>query len=113
MSTPTVGEELLWTTIAITGTGLYVLRLSFLQFRGAVDEFPSALERSLTYLPVAVLAALVFPAVFTLDGTVGGLVNPRVVAASVAVLVAWRTRNVVATIVLGMGVLWTVTYLFG
>lgn len=110
---PTVDGGLVWTVIALVGVGLFTLRLSFLQLRGLVDEFPSALERSLAYLPVAVLAALIFPAVFTLDGTTGGVFNARSVAASLAVLVAWRTRSMVATIAVGMGVLWTVTYLFG
>lgn len=108
-----VDEGVVWTLIVIVGVGLYAIRLSFLQLRGLVDEFPPALERALVYLPVAVLAALIFPAVFTLDWTIGSVVNARAVAASMAVVVAWRTRSMVATIVVGMAVLWTVTYLLG
>ncbi|MFB6154830.1 MAG: AzlD domain-containing protein [Haloferacaceae archaeon] len=113
MAGEAVDGGLLWTLIALVGAGTFALRLSFLQLRGLVDEFPPALERPLSYLPVAVLAAIVFPALFTLDGTPGGVINVRVFAASLAVVVAWRTRSVVATIVVGMGVLWTATFLFG
>lgn len=113
MINSTVDEGMVWTVIALVAVGVFVLRLSFLQLRGLVDEFPSGLEQSLAYLPVAVLAALIFPAVFTLDSTIGSVVNARAFAASMAIVVAWRTRNMVATIVAGMGVLWTVTYLFG
>ena len=34
------------------------------------------------------------------------LSNPEFLAAVVATLVAWRTRSVAATIVIGMGALW-------
>lgn len=102
-----------WTVNALVEVGLFALRLSFLQLRGLVNKSPSTLERSLTYLTVAVLAAPVFPVVFTLDGTVGGVFNVGSVAASLAVLMAWRTRSMVAKILVVMGVLWTVTYLLG
>lgn len=109
----TVNEGLVWTLIVLIGAGIYAFRLSFLQLRGLVDEFPPALERSLAYVPGAVLAALIFPALFTLDGTAGGVLNPRAFAAGLAVVVAWRTKSMLATIVVGMGVLWITLYVVG
>ena len=109
----TTSEAWVWPVIGLVGAGLFALRLSFLQLRGWVDEFPPALERSLAYLPVAVLAALITPTLITADGTLGGIVNARAFAASLAVIVAWRTKSMVATIVVGMGVLWATTFLIG
>lgn len=109
----TIDEGLIWTLIVLIGAGVFALRLSFLHLRGLVDAFPPALERSLVYLPAAVLGALIFPALFTLDGTVGDIFNPRSFAASLAVVVAWRTRSMTATIVVGMAALWTTSYLIG
>lgn len=104
-------EGLVWTLIVLVGVGTFALRLSFIQLRPWVDEFPAVVERSLAYLPEAVLAALVFPALFAVDGTVAGVANPRVLAAGLAAVAAWRTCSMVATIAVGMGVLWVATFL--
>lgn len=109
----TVEEGLVWMLIVLVGIGTYALRLSFIHLRGWADEFPVVVEQSLTYLPEAVLAAFIFPALFTLNGTVVGMVNSRVLAASLAVVVAWRTRSMLATIVIGIGALWLASYLIG
>ena len=113
MVAPTLDDGLVWTLVVLLGLGTFALRLSFIQLRGRVDEFPSVLERSLVFVPAAVLAALIFPALFTLNGTLGGVVNVRVLAAGVAAVVAWRTENMLATIGVGMVVLWLTTYLLG
>lgn len=59
------------------------------------------------------MAAPVFPALFTLDGTIGGVLNPRILAGGVAAAVAWRARNMLAPIAVGMAVLWATAYLLG
>ena len=113
MVAPALDDGLVWTLVVLLGLGTFALRLSFIQLRGRVDEFPPAIERSLAYVPAAVLAALIFPALFVLDGTVGGVVNARVLAAGVAAVVAWRTESMLATIVVGMAVLWVTTFVIG
>ena len=62
---------------------------------------------------VSEAAALVFPALFALDGTVGGLLNLRVLAGALAAVVAWRSESMLATIAVGMAVLWAGTFLLG
>jgi len=44
---------------------------------------------------------------------VEGVLNARVLAGGVAAIVAWRTRNMLATIGVGMVVLWATTVLLG
>lgn len=68
-------------------------------------ELPPAVIRGLKYVPPAVLTAIVFPAVLLQDGELAIRVdNAYLIAAIASILIAWRTRNLLWTIVLGMGV---------
>lgn len=103
-----------WPLVAVLGVGTFALRLSFIQLHAWFDEFPPAVERALAFVPAAVLAALVFPELFVLDGSVVGVfVDARVVAGGLAAVVAWRTGSMMATIGVGMGVLWTAGLVVG
>ncbi len=63
-------------------------------------EMPAMLRRWLRYVPPAILAALIAPAALAPAGRVQlGLPAAALVAGG---LVAWRTSNVLATIVAGM-----------
>ena len=69
-------------------------------------RLPAPVVRALRYVPVAALTALVVPDL--LGGATGtGLLtrDPRLWAGVVAILVAWRTRNVLLTVAVGMLVL--------
>lgn len=103
----------LWAVVLVVGAGTLVFRLSFVMLFGRVDSIPARLAFLLRFVPAAVLAALVAPAVLgplALDPTAGTLADqaPRLVAGTVAVVVAWRTGNVFATIGIGMATLWLV-----
>jgi len=67
-------------------------------------EGPSLLRRWLAYVPPAVLAALVVPAVLVPRGHL--TVGPHAWAALAGAAVVWRTRNVSLTILGGMVVFW-------
>ncbi|MFB6107768.1 MAG: AzlD domain-containing protein [Haloplanus sp.] len=96
-----------WLLVVVLGVGTFALRLSFIQLYGRLGAFPRGVTRALGFVPAAILAALVFPALFPLGGSVADtLVGPHAVAGGVAALVAWRTRSMTATIVVGMAVLW-------
>lgn len=70
---------------------------------------PPDLTRALAFVPIAAFAALVAPELFLRDGQVAAeLSNPRFVAGVAAIGVAFLTRNVVITLVTGMGVMWIV-----
>lgn len=101
----------IWVVLAAGGLATYLTRLSFiaLAHRGAP---PAWVSRPLRFVPAAVLSALIFPAVVTPQGTFEfGTAIPRALAAVAAVVVAWRTRSVLLTLVVGMGVLWLATAL--
>ncbi|MCK6579553.1 MAG: AzlD domain-containing protein [Anaerolineae bacterium] len=61
--------------------------------------------RALRYVPPAVLAAIIVPSMLYPDGQTFdlSLQNSYLVAGVVGVILAWRTRNLLLTIVLGMG----------
>ena len=96
-----------WVTVLIIGAGTYLTRLSFIGALGT-RTLPPWAQRPLKYVGPAVLAAIVVPAVLVREGAVDvtPLGNPRFLAAVVAALVAWRTKNVTAVIVVGMVTLW-------
>ena len=95
----------LWITIVIVGLLTLGIRLSFLAFLGGAQIAP-LLQQALRFVPVAVLSALIAPALLIPNGTpVLSLANSRLLAGLLAILVAWRTKNVLLTIAAGMACL--------
>ncbi len=95
----------LWLTIIAAGLITYAFRLSFILLWERVDV-PLWLQRSLRFVPPAVLTAIIFPELFLPSGSLNlSLGNARLIAGILAGLVAWRTRNIMLTILVGMGVL--------
>lgn len=101
--------------LAMIGLGIltFLTRLSFIAL---LDRWqaPLIVQRALRFVPVAVLTAIIVPALVLLDdGTLNTApVNPRLLAGLAAVLVAWKTKNVILTIVVGMGVFWLLQGVF-
>jgi branched-subunit amino acid transport protein len=89
------------------GIGTYLLRLSFIGILGN-RTMPDWAMVPLRFVAPAVLAALVAPAVLLNDGAVdlSPTANPRALAALIALLIAWKTKNVIAVIVAGMAAVW-------
>jgi len=101
----------LWITLFIIGVLTYAIRLSFILFFSHID-IPTLLQRAFRFVPVAVLSAIIFPALFLPKGTLAlSLGNTRLLAGVLATLVAWRTKNVLLTLVVGMGALYLLQFL--
>ena len=100
----------LWLTILACGIVTFLIRLSFIAIHGRVT-MPLWFIRALTFVPVAVLSAITLPQILVQNSAVNfSLLNPRLIAGIVAVFVAWRTRNVLVTIAVGMLVLFAAQY---
>lgn len=96
----------LWLLFLAIGLGTFSLRFSFIYLFGKIS-MPEWLRRALKYVPAAVLAALVFPALTHPAGTLDiSLANVRLLAGLGGAIVAWKTRNVLWTIAVGMALLW-------
>ena len=104
-------DPTIWGLIVVIGVLTFAIRLSFIALFGRLDEIPGGLEWALRYVPAAVLAALVVPALVTVQPETGELALDRLLAGGLAGVVAWRTENVFATMGVGMGVLWVVRFL--
>lgn len=95
-----------WLVVWVVGAGTFAFRVSFILLLGRVDEVPPGFVRALEFVPPAVLAALVAPAVLAPEGTLAlGPGNHRLAAGAVAAAVAYRTENMLATLLAGLGVL--------
>jgi branched-subunit amino acid transport protein len=96
----------IWLLFVATGLGTFIQRFLFIYLFGKV-EMPDRLRRALRFVPAAALAALVFPALTHPAGSLDlSLHNIRLLAGLGGALVAWKTRNVLLTILTGMVLLW-------
>lgn len=74
-------------------------------------EIPPLVQRWLRYVPTAILAALIVPAVLVPNGKIQfGLPALAMLAGALA---AWRTRNVFLTMLAGLAVFWVLKVAFG
>jgi branched-subunit amino acid transport protein len=88
-------------TVVLSAIGTYTMRASFLAFAHRLADVPPGVQRLLRQIPPAALASIVFPALLRPEGQVD-LTQPRFVAGVIAGLVAWKTRNIALTLVVGM-----------
>jgi len=93
-----------WATVVLAGVGTYAMRASFLVLAHRLTDVPPGIQRLLRQIPPAALASIVLPALLRPEGQID-LLHPRLAAGLVAGLVAWRTRNIAVTLVVGMGLL--------
>lgn len=101
-----------WLLVIGLSIGTYLLRASFLLGAQLFGGLPPAAERVLRFVPTAVLVGLAVPSIVLLDGAVAiELSNPRVLAGAIAVVVAWRTEDMLATVGVGMIAFWILRWI--
>lgn len=94
--------------LSILGMGAitYAIRVSLFLLPERV-ALPPWLMRALRYVPAAVLSAIILPELLLPGGVLDlSLGNERLLAGLAAIVIAWRTRNVLLTVAAGMVVLW-------
>jgi len=100
----------LWIVIVAVGAVNYFSRLSFIEYF-AQRPMPAWLARALKYVPAAMLTALVVPMIVETKGGAPDFASAKVLAAIIAGVVAFVTRNTLLTIAVGMVALWVVQWL--
>lgn len=95
-----------WLLIIVLALGTWAMRSLPIMLHGHVPH-PPWLARLLKHVPVAALTAMVVPgALYLKTAGVYHFSPARTLAAVVALLVALRTKNTLATLGAGMLVLW-------
>ena len=93
--------------------GIFTFGTRFVMLSGWIAHgLPKWLIDALVFVPIAVLTAILVPAVLIDPATQQIIMigNARVVAAVVATIIALLTRNVIATISSGLATLWFVQW---
>jgi branched-subunit amino acid transport protein len=101
----------IWLVMLAAGLMTFAIRLSFIYLFGRFPT-PELVQRSLRFVPPAVLSAILVPELFMHAGRPDvSLSNARLLAGLAAIAVgAWR-KNTLLTIVTGMVVLLVLEYL--
>ncbi len=100
-----------WTSIFIAGFITYFTRMGMITLISK-DVFNENFRKILSYVPSVVFPSIIFPGVLLDDyGTVVTLGDPKIYGALVAIIVGYFSRNVIATILLGLLSYWTFIFL--
>lgn len=101
----------IWLILILGGLSTYLTRLSMILLFSRW-EIPAWLQRALRLVPAAVFSAIIAQEVLTQNGKLNlEMTNPRILAAALATVVAWKTRSVLLTILIGMVTLWLLKWL--
>ena len=96
----------IWILMISVGLLTFLTRLSFIALLERI-QLPAAFQRALRFVPIAVLSAIIAQEIGYLDNALFlSPQNPRLLAAIIATLVAYFTKNVVWTILAGMAAFW-------
>jgi branched-subunit amino acid transport protein len=102
-----------WLAIAGVSAVVFLLRASFIVFADP-HGFPPLFRRALSFVPAAVLAAIVAPGLLMPAGSIDvSLDNPRWIAGVLAIAAAAITRHPLAAIAAGMPALWLLQWTMG
>jgi branched-subunit amino acid transport protein len=103
----------LWLIMLAAGLVTFATRLSFIFLLERI-KFPDWFRRSLRFVPAAVLSAIILPGLVIRDNALDlSWHNAQIFSGILAVLVAWRTRNVILTILAGMAALLLLRFFLG
>jgi len=101
----------IWIVMLSVGFLTFLTRFSFIYLFGKWQP-PEFVTRALRFVPVAALTAIFVPEIALHEGELAlSMGNIRLLAGIIAILVAWRTKNALWTIGVGMLSFWVFTSL--
>ena len=98
-------------SIIVAGILTYITRMTMVTL---VDRkvLSTKLKQVLGYVPAAVFPAIIFPAIFINDyGNLIEITDPKIYGATVAIVVGYLSRNIIATIFSGLISYWIIIFL--
>ena len=98
---------MIWFIMILTGVINFTFRISM--FSGIRNiHLPLSLNRYVVYVPTSVLSAIIASSLISFDGQEVLYDAEKLVAASLAVIVALLTKSVSATLVAGLVTIWII-----
>tara|TARA_Y200000002_G_C22384833_1_gene538860 strand:- start:207 stop:521 length:315 start_codon:yes stop_codon:yes gene_type:complete len=98
------------TAIIFAGIVTYLSRMTMVTFISS-DMLNEKFKKILGYVPSAVFPAIIFPGVFLNDfGYLVELNDPKIIGASIALLVGYFSKSVIGTIVSGLFSYWFIIF---
>ena len=99
-----------WFSIIVSGILTYFSRMAMVALIHR-DMLSSKVKDVLNYVPAAVFPAIIFPGVFFNDfGSFVEITDPKIYGATVALVVGFFSRNVIATIISGLLSYWFIIF---
>lgn len=103
-----VDKSHFWTIVISLGAGTICIRASFF-FLYSYMKISPRIKKAFTFIPAAVLPALVVPSVVFHQGSVELLAgHERILALLVATIISYKTHSVLLTVVVGLASLFMI-----
>ena len=103
---------MIWFWIFIAGLITFFTRYSMITFIDP-DVLSKNTKKVLTYVPSAVIPAIIFPAIFlNSQGLLVSIESPKVLAFLVAVVIGFFFKNIFLTIFFGLATYWIIFFLY-
>ena len=99
-----------WALIIYCGIITYLTRFSMIAILKK-EMFNNRVREVLSYVPSAIFPAIIFPAIFLDDlGAFQFDDNPKILAATIAMIIGILSRNIIATIISGLASYWIIIF---
>ena len=100
-----------WSSVIVAGILPYLTRTNMVTLVNK-NILSSKIKQILGYVPAAVFPAIIFPGIFLNDtGFFISLDDPKIIAATLAIIIGYFTKNVIATILSGLISYWIIIFL--
>ena len=100
-----------WALIIYCGLITFFTRFSMIALLKK-EMFNNRIRDVLSYVPSAIFPAIIFPAIFLDEsGSLQFENNPKILASIIAVIIGTLSKNIIATIVVGLAVYWFLIFI--
>jgi len=102
---------MIWYGIVISGILNFLTKFLSLSYFDTSKMSPNV-KKILSYVPSAVFPAIIFPGIFLdINGSIDLENNPKILASVVAVIIGVLTKNILATIFIGLAAYWYLIFI--
>ena len=102
---------MIWYGIVISGILNFLTKFLSLSYFDTSKMSPNV-KKILSYVPSAVFPAIIFPGIFLdINGSIDLVNNPKILASVIAVIIGVLTKNILATIFIGLATYWCLIFI--